>query len=140
MGGSPTTEPRLHRPGAISAFFVYKAGLFAAGFWVWLAILAFRHIPVSGWHILAASGAITTTLVGVVLGARYAIDWAAAQRHEAVMRSIVELSWYSFAPPAAQTPPARPAEKQAADETDSASGMSADVIPLSQESRPRQRR
>jgi hypothetical protein len=134
MGASPTSDARELRPGAISAFFVYKAGLFALGFWVWLAVLVFRGLPVSGWHILAAAGAVTTTLVGVVLGARYAIDWAAARRHDAVMRSIVELSWYSFGVPAETNGPA------AGPVAPTVNSVDADVIHLSPEARPRQRR
>jgi hypothetical protein len=134
MGANPPAESRANQPGAISAFFVYKAGLFAVGFWAWLAVLVFRGLPVSGWHILAATGAVTTTLVGVVLGVRYAIDRAAAQRHQLVMRSIVELSWYSFAEPMAPPVPP-PAASPSRPETGDA-----DVIQLSQESRPRQQR
>ena len=94
---NPTNENAAHRPGAISIFFIYKAGLFAAGFWGWLATLALIGSPVSAWHLIAAAGAICTTLVAVLLGVRHALQRNAAARHEQVMRVLVELSWHSFA-------------------------------------------
>ena len=134
MDANGSTEDRVHRPGAVSAFFVYKAALFAAGFWAWLAVLVFRGLAVSGWHILAATGAITTTLVAVILGARFAMDRAAADRHVTLMKAIVDLSWYSFSPATAgsHAAPSGPQE--------SSNGNQADVIRLPQEARPRQRR
>ncbi len=86
-----------HRPGAISMFFIYKAGVFAAGFWIWLALLAILRTPVGGWNFVAATGAVTTTLVAVVLGVRCAIQRNAAERHAEIMKTLVEISWYSFA-------------------------------------------
>jgi hypothetical protein len=91
-----TRPTSTHRPGAISAFFVYKAGLFAACFWGWLGYLAVRGGTPTGWHLIAAAGAVTTTLVGVVLGARFALQRSAARRHEELMETLVEISWHSF--------------------------------------------
>lgn len=93
----PTNENAAHRPGAVSVFFIYKAGLFAVGFWGWLTALALRGEPVSTWHLVAAVGASCTTVVAVLLGVRYALQRNAAARHEQVMRVLVELSWHSFA-------------------------------------------
>lgn len=90
-----------YRPGAVSTFFVYKAGLFALCFWGWLGYLAITADTVTGWHIVAATGAVTTTLVGLILGVRMALAHNAADRHEQLMRTLVEISWYSFA----QSPP-----------------------------------
>ena len=115
-----SNEFLVHRPGAVSAFFVYKAGFFAGGFWAWLVVLAARGEPTSAWTLVAATGAATTSVVSVVLGARYVLQRNAAERHEQVMRTLVEMSWQSFSPPA----------------TDSESG----VIRLPQESRQRPRR
>src|SRR4051794_14631892 len=93
----PTNENAAHRPGAVSLFFIYKAGLFAACFWGWLAVLAVLGGPATGWHLVAAAGAITTTLVAVILGARHALQRNAAARHEQMMRVLVDMSWHSFA-------------------------------------------
>ena len=82
-----------HRPGAISMFFVAKAAIFAAAFWVWLLIIAVREDAVTPWHLVAMSGAIVTTLVGVVLGVRYALQASAAQRHAEIKKMLVEISW-----------------------------------------------
>jgi hypothetical protein len=123
----------MHRPGAVSAFFVYKAGLFAACFWGWLGFLTVRGGAVTGWHILAATGAVTTTLVGAVLGARFALQRSAAARHAEIMESLVDISWHSFAsggePRTSQD--ARPAGEQRED---------AGVIRLSPDVRQRPRR
>lgn len=94
---NPTNENAAHRPGAISIFFISKAGLFAAGFWVWLAHLAVLRDQVSAWHLIAAGGAICTTLVAALLGVRHALQRNAAARHEQVMRALVDLSWHAFA-------------------------------------------
>jgi hypothetical protein len=91
-----TSPTSTHRPGAISAFFVYKAGLFAAGFWGWLGFLAVRGGTVTGWHIVAAFGAVTTTLVGVALGVRFALQRDAAARHAEIMEALVDISWHAF--------------------------------------------
>lgn len=123
MGETAPDDFAVHRPGAISAFFVYKAGVFAACFWGWLGVLAVRGDSVSGWHVVAASGAITTTLVGVVLGARFALQRNAAIRHEQVFRALVDISWNAFAQ-SGRSPEERPA----------------DVIHLPKESRQRPRR
>lgn len=95
--GMKTSTDSSHRPGAISAFFVYKAALFAACFWTWLAVLAMTEGTVTGWHAVASAGAVTTTVVGVVLGVRFASQRDAARRHEEVMRTLVEISWHTFA-------------------------------------------
>lgn len=114
-----SNEFLVHRPGAVSAFFIYKAGFFAGGFWAWLVVLVARGESANAWPLVAATGAVTTSVVSVVLGARYVLQRNAAERHEQVMRTLVEMSWQSFSPPAAD------------DST---------VIRLSQESRQRPRR
>lgn len=91
-----TSPTSTHRPGAISAFFVYKAGLFAVCFWGWLGFLTVRGGSVTGWHIAAAAGAVTTTLVGVALGVRFASQRGAAARHAEIMEALVDISWHSF--------------------------------------------
>lgn len=130
VDGGITNEALRHRPGAVSYFFVYKAGLFALCFWSWLGVLAWRGGAVSGWHLVAVCGAVTTTLVAVLLGVRIALARAAAARHEQIMRTLVELSWYAFA----HSPP----ENTAAN--DITTGGDADVIALSADTRPRPRR
>ncbi|MEV0729421.1 hypothetical protein [Polymorphospora sp. NPDC050346] len=89
--------PPPHRPGAISLFFVCKAAVFAAGFWTWLVVLAFDEGAASGMHLLAATGAITTTLVSVILGVRMALQANAAERHAELKRLLVDISWNAFA-------------------------------------------
>ena len=91
-----TSPTSTHRPGTISAFFVYKAGLFAVGFWGWLGVLAVRGAALTGWHIVAAAGAVATTLVGVTLGVRFAMQRDAAARHAEIMESLVDISWHAF--------------------------------------------
>ncbi|WP_431931666.1 hypothetical protein [Micromonospora sp. RP3T] len=90
-------RPVPHRPGAVSFFFVAKAGVFALGFWVWLLVLAVRGDPAEGVHLIAATGAICTTLAGVVLGARMALQRNAAARHAELKRLLVDISWNAFA-------------------------------------------
>jgi hypothetical protein len=85
-----------HRPGMISLFFVAKAAVFAAAFWIWLLILVVTGKEVSGAHVLAGAGAMTTTLVGVVLGTRVALQRNAAERHAEVKRLLVDISWNVF--------------------------------------------
>jgi hypothetical protein len=138
-----------HRPGAISTFFIHKAGVFAAAFWAWLGILAVTNRPVSGWHIVAGTGAATTTLVGVLLGVRHAMQSSATTRHEEIMRALVEISWYSFASGARTTGEGMPAKPMTDADSrpfpptaafqDSA-GEDADVIHLAGEIRQRKRR
>jgi hypothetical protein len=82
-----------NKPGAISLFFVVKAGIFAAAFWIWLLVLALGDGAVTSWHIFSAAGAITTTLVGVVLGIRVALARKAAERYAETRRMLVEISW-----------------------------------------------
>jgi hypothetical protein len=91
-----TVPTSTHRPGAISAFFVYKAGLFGACFWGWLGFLTVRGGAMTGWHLVAAAGAVTTTLVGVALGVRFAMQRDAAARHAEIMEALVDISWHSF--------------------------------------------
>ncbi len=81
------------KPGAISLFFVAKAGIFAAAFWIWLLVLALGDDSVTGWHIFSAAGAITTTLVAVVLGVRMALESSASARYAESKRILVEISW-----------------------------------------------
>jgi hypothetical protein len=120
-------EYRRGAPGAISLFFVYKAGVFALGFWTWLAVLAAKGAPVSGWMVVAGVGAATTTLVGVVLGVRIALARNAIDRHEQIMKSLVELSWYSFVKSSAPEPESRP------------TASDAEVLRFSNDPRPRNR-
>ncbi|MGW0216171.1 hypothetical protein ACWDXH_17455 [Micromonospora chokoriensis] len=91
------SRPHPYQPGAVSLFFVAKAGVFAAGFWIWLLVLVLRTSSATGLHVLAATGAITTTLVGVVLGARMALQHSAAVRHAEVKKLLVDISWNAFA-------------------------------------------
>ncbi|GAB3072276.1 hypothetical protein GCM10027186_29040 [Micromonospora schwarzwaldensis] len=81
----------------MSLFFVVKAGVFALGFWVWLLVLAVQGDPAEGVHLIAATGAICTTLAGVVLGARMALQRNAAARHAELKRLLVDISWNAFA-------------------------------------------
>jgi hypothetical protein len=121
-------EHLAYRPGGVSVFFVYKAGFMAAAGWIWLGVLTVRGDTPAGWPLVAASAAITMTLVAVILAARHALARHAAARHEQIMRTLVDLSWQSFTvPPIAASPPApTPAGE-------------ADVIPI-QEPRQRPRR
>ncbi|MDG4761869.1 hypothetical protein [Micromonospora sp. WMMD710] len=91
------SRPQPYQPGAVSLFFVAKAGVFAAGFWIWLLVLVLRTDPATGLQVLAATGAITTTLVGVVLGARMALQHNAAVRHAEMKKLLVDISWNAFA-------------------------------------------
>ncbi len=140
-----------HPPGAISLFFIYKAGVFAAGFWAWLAVLALTADHVSGWHVVAGTGAASTTLVGVVLGVRYAMARSAAFRHDEIMRTLAEISWYVFASAARTTAAPDGAPTSPSSETQPAptgrrpvpqqgGGQDADVIQLAEEIRQRPRR
>lgn len=90
-------RPVPHRPGAVSHFFVVKAGVFALGFWIWLLVLVLTGDEVTGTHVFAATGATTTTLAGVVLGARLAVQRSAAVRHAELKRLLVDISWNAFA-------------------------------------------
>ncbi|WP_432900784.1 hypothetical protein ACQP1S_28435 [Micromonospora matsumotoense] len=90
-------RPVPHRPGAVSLFFVAKAGVFALGFWSWLLVLVLTGDGATGAHVLAAAGAVTTTLVGVVLGVRLALQRSAAVRHAELKRLLVDISWNAFA-------------------------------------------
>ncbi|WP_232534000.1 hypothetical protein [Plantactinospora sp. KBS50] len=91
------SSPLPHQPGAISLFFVIKAGVFAAAFWVWLVVLMVQGGAASGLHLFVASGAITTTGVSVLLGVRLAIQRNAAVRHAELKRLLVDISWNAFA-------------------------------------------
>ncbi|MCG5468885.1 hypothetical protein LADH09A_002785 [Micromonospora sp. LAH09] len=91
------SRPQPYQPGAVSLFFVAKAGVFAAAFWVWLLVLVLRTSSATGLQVLAATGAITTTLVGVVLGARMALQYSAAIRHAETKKLLVDISWNAFA-------------------------------------------
>ncbi|MEV4695879.1 hypothetical protein AB0K27_32745 [Micromonospora echinospora] len=90
-------RPVPHRPGAVSLFFVAKAALFALGFWIWLLVLAVRGSEATGVHLIAATGAVCTTLASVVLGARMALQRNAAARHAELKRMLVDISWNAFA-------------------------------------------
>ncbi|MET8250138.1 hypothetical protein [Micromonospora sp. NPDC005197] len=91
-----SSRPLPYQPGAVSLFFVAKAGVFAAGFWIWLLVLVLRTNAATGAHVLAATGAITTTLVAVVLGARMALQRNAAIRHAETKKLLVDISWNAF--------------------------------------------
>ncbi|MET7667118.1 hypothetical protein [Micromonospora luteifusca] len=91
-----TSRPQPYQPGAVSLFFVAKAGVFAATFWIWLLIMVLRTDSATGLQVLAATGAITTTLLGVVLGARMALQHNAAIRHAEVKKLLVDISWNAF--------------------------------------------
>lgn len=92
------SRPAPYRPGTVSLFFVVKAGVFALGFWIWLLVLVLvlRTGPATGAHVFAATGAVTTTLVGVLLGARLALQRNAAVRHAELKRLLVDISWNAF--------------------------------------------
>ncbi|MDG4783979.1 hypothetical protein O7614_30440 [Micromonospora sp. WMMD961] len=92
-----SSRPQPYQPGAVSLFFVAKAGVFAAGFWIWMVVLVLRTSSATGLQVLAATGAITTTLVGVVLGARMALQRSAAIRHAEIKKLLVDISWNAFA-------------------------------------------
>ncbi|MEU7751407.1 hypothetical protein AB0B57_33560 [Micromonospora sp. NPDC049101] len=92
-----SSRPQPYQPGAVSLFFVAKAGVFAAAFWIWLLVMVLRADSATGQQVLAATGAITSTLVGVVLGARMALQHNAAIRHAEVKRLLVDISWNAFA-------------------------------------------
>jgi hypothetical protein len=135
MAGSPGgvgSGARLHRSGIISTFVACQAAVIAVACWVWLCVLVFGHLPVSGWHVLASTGAVTFTLTTVVLAARWANDRAAADRHDVAMRAVVELSWETFAAALRSTP----------DQTANSvpEQRDADVIRLAQNQRPRRTR
>ncbi|MGW3602406.1 hypothetical protein [Micromonospora sp. NPDC005161] len=91
------SRPQPYQPGAVSLFFVAKGGVFAAAFWIWLLVLVLRTDAATGAHVLAATGAITTTLVAVVLGARMALQHNAAVRHAEMKKLLVDISWNAFA-------------------------------------------
>ncbi|MEU4551312.1 hypothetical protein EV382_4514 [Micromonospora violae] len=91
------SRPQPYQPGAVSLFFVAKAAVFAAAFWVWLLVLVLRTDSATGLHVLAATGTITTTLVTVLLGARMALQHNAAIRHAEVKKLLVDISWNAFA-------------------------------------------
>ncbi|MFF5200260.1 hypothetical protein ACFY3B_11725 [Micromonospora parva] len=91
------SRPQPYQPGAVSLFFVAKAGVFAAAFWIWLLVLVLRTDSATGLQVLAATGTITTTLVAVVLGARMALQHNAAVRHAEVKKLLVDISWNAFA-------------------------------------------
>ncbi|MDG4806339.1 hypothetical protein O7634_06175 [Micromonospora sp. WMMD1120] len=91
-----SSRPQPYQPGAVSLFFVAKAAVFAAAFWIWLLILVLRTDSATGLQVLAATGAGTTTLVGVVLGARMALQRNAAIRHSEVKKLLVDISWNAF--------------------------------------------
>ena len=86
-----------YRPGAVSLFFVVQAGVFALACWAWLLVLVFDADEATAVHVLAAAGAITTTLIGVVLGVRLAVQRSAAVRHAELRRLLADISWNAFA-------------------------------------------
>lgn len=90
------TRPVPYRPGAVSLLFVVKAGVFALGCWSWLLVLVLDGAAATGAYVLAATGAVTTTLAGVVLGARLELQRNAAVRHAELKRLLVDISWNAF--------------------------------------------
>ena len=114
---------------------MYQAGLVAAGFWTWLVLATLRGGGAAQWQTVAATGAGTATMVGVVLATRYYLQRSAAARHEQVMQTLVDLSWQSFAVTARESPTHElPTEKLPPDDEATAS-----VLRLPQEA-PRNRR
>ncbi|MET8230855.1 hypothetical protein ABZS77_09290 [Micromonospora sp. NPDC005298] len=90
------SRPRPYQPGAVSLFFVATTGVFAAGFWSWLLVLVLRSYAATGVEVLAATGAVTASLVGVVLGVRLALQRNASVRHAEMKRLLVDISWNAF--------------------------------------------
>ncbi|MGC1211316.1 MAG: hypothetical protein WA890_08665 [Micromonospora sp.] len=86
-----------YRPGAVSIFFVVQAGVVALAFWAWLLVLAFDSDKPTAVHVLAATGATTASLIGVVLGVRLAMQRTAAIRHAELRRLLADISWNAFA-------------------------------------------
>jgi hypothetical protein len=138
-----SNEILVYRPGGVSAFFIYKAGFMAAGFWAWLGFLAVRGGALSTWHMVATAGAVTMTLAGVMLAVRHALARHAAARHEQIMQTLVELSWQSFSSPSTEPStniPAPAPVKAVPDPTPVQCDGDAEVIRFQHESRPRPRR
>jgi uncharacterized membrane protein len=123
----PVNEFRVHRPGVVSVFFVYQTALVAAGFWIWLVLATAHGGAAARWATVAATGACTTTLAGVLLGTRYYLQRSAAARHEQVMQTLVDLSWQSFAVSAREAP----TRELGVEDTEA----TASIIPLHQEVR-----
>jgi hypothetical protein len=96
MTTTPTNEYLVHRPGAVSAFFVYKAFFFAAVAWAAFVALAAHDDRVTAWLVLAAASAVTFSLVGLALWIRHTGQLNSAARHEQIMKTLVDLSWQSF--------------------------------------------
>ncbi|MEV7330982.1 hypothetical protein [Micromonospora sp. NPDC093244] len=90
------SRSRPYQPGAVSLFFVATAGVFAAGFWGWLLVLVLRSYTATGVEVLVATGAVTASLAGVVLGVRLALQRNASVRHAEVKRLLVDISWNAF--------------------------------------------
>ena len=96
MSTPAITNAIAKSPGAVSVFFVVKAGLFAIGFWGWSAVLLIRGGAPSSAIVVATAGAVTTTLIGVQLGLRFVTQRNAAMRHAELMKALVDLSWQAF--------------------------------------------
>ena len=139
MDRPPVNEFRVFRPGAVSAYFVCQAGVVAVGFWAWLVLLTIEGGAAVEWQPVAATGAATATMVGVLLGTRFALQRSAAARHEQLMQTLVDLSWQSFALSARDAPSRDPESKQEATSDLSADESTTGVIRLPQEV-PRTRR
>lgn len=146
MDTTPTNEYLVHRPGAVSAFFVYKAFFFAAIAWAAVVVLATRDDRVTAWLVLAAASAVTFSLVGLALWIRHTGRRSSAARHEQIMKTLVDLSWQDFAtgltgPDSNREQPTRDLSRDlspasTARELDADTG----VIRLADESRQRRRR
>ena len=139
MDRPPVNEFRVFRPGAVSAFFVGQAGLVAVGCWAWLVLVTIEGGEAVHWQPVAATGAGTATMVGVVLGARFALQRNAAARHEQVMQTLVDLSWQSFALSTRDAPSRDAASKEDATRDLSSDDATTGVVRLPQEA-PRPRR
>jgi hypothetical protein len=71
---------------------------------VWFVVLAAQEASPGPWLLVAGSAAVTTSLVGVILGVRFSMQADAAERHAEVKKPLVEISWNTAfavnAPPA----------------------------------------
>jgi hypothetical protein len=142
MDTKPTNEYLVHRPGAVSAFFVYKAFFFAACAWTAFVVLAARDDRVTAWLVLAAASAVNFSLVGLALWIRHTGQRNSAARHEQIMKTLVDLSWQSFAsdltdPDTTHDQPTRDLSRDTRPAHDP--GTDRSVIRLTQESRQRRR-
>jgi hypothetical protein len=143
VDATPTNEYLVHRPGSVSAFFVYKSVFMAGCAWIWVAVLAITTDKVTGWSVFAATSAVTFSLVGLALWIRYAAQRNSAARHEQIMKTLVDLSWQTFAREMPVDPPTRGSSaREAAGQNGFSHDLDGDtsVIRLAPEARHRPRR